>query len=70
LHHLATDKRYYVGVRTDSGDAIRVFGFCHDLVEPQERCPPSIDDGGDCIWWIRFQSATGTFEDFGTNGEG
>jgi hypothetical protein len=59
--------RYYVAT-TDG--KISVFGYCADdsVDELTDVCPPPVQDGGDCIWQIRYDIAGGTFDHFSTNG--
>jgi hypothetical protein len=66
LRHLATDKRFYVGV---GGGMIAVHAHSPFPDERRDRCPPMIDDGGDSVWYIVFDPKTGEFSSFGTNGE-
>jgi hypothetical protein len=64
---IGKDIRFYVG--TEDG-FIQVLGFCAGIVERGGRtCPPSVKDGGSCIWRIRFDVKRGTFDRFDTNGE-
>jgi hypothetical protein len=63
LKHLATDKRFFVGVDRRYVD---VRGFCPYFVRGDD-CPPRVDDGGDCVWFIRFDIKRGTFDQFHTN---
>ena len=49
---------------------IQVEGFCGHLAGSDRRCPPGVDDGGDCVWRIRYNVKTRQFDQFGTNGDG
>ena len=70
LSHLATDRRYYTGVVADKErHVIEVEGRCR-IFGGAARCPPEVDDGGDCVWHIRFDVKRGTFDQFATNGVG
>jgi hypothetical protein len=43
---------------------------CTEIIEHMPRtCPPIVDDGGSCVWYIRFDVKRGTFDHFATNGE-
>jgi hypothetical protein len=71
LKHLATDRRFYVGRVVGQKRYVEVYGRCRDFASgPREklRCPPEVDDGGDCVWQIRFDVERGTFDRFQTNG--
>jgi hypothetical protein len=67
LAHLASDKRFYLGVEPGGARYIVVKGFCADLAKGAD-CPPLVKDGGDCIWRIRYDVKRGTFDQFETNG--
>jgi hypothetical protein len=49
---------------------IAVFGYCADdfVDELTDICPPQVEDGGYCVWRIRYDVARGTFNHFHTNG--
>ncbi len=68
LKRMATDVRFYIAT---ADGFIQVRGYCADFPEPAPRaCPPLVEDGGSCIWLFRFDTKRGTFDRFGTNGEG
>jgi hypothetical protein len=70
LARLSKDVRYYVGT---ADGFILVDGYCADMLDAfkiRGNCPPMVDDGGSCIWRIRFDIKRGIFDRFGTNGDG
>jgi hypothetical protein len=66
---MATDTLFF----TATGDGfIQVDGYCTDLLKSlgPRKCPPSVWDGGSCIWRIRYSTKTQTFDRFGANSDG
>jgi hypothetical protein len=51
---------------------IELRGFCAQLVDGggRDNCFPMVKDGGDCIWYLRYDLARGTFDHFYSNGRG
>jgi hypothetical protein len=66
---MATDVLFYSAT---SDGFIEVQGFCADIVPDMARrkCPPVIVEGGSCVWRIRYQVKTETFDRFGANSDG
>ena len=66
---LATDHIWYFGQLEKGRRVIEIRGYCEQLVQGHDRCFPLVKDGGDWIWYLRWDIARGTFEGFYTNGE-
>jgi hypothetical protein len=65
---LGTDHRWYFGAVDKGRRVIEIRGFCAEFATAGQRCYPMVKDGGDCVWYLRFDVARGTFDNFGTNG--
>lgn len=68
LQRLGTDVRWYFGAVEKGRRVIEIRGFCAQIAEGADGCYPLVKDGGDCIWYLRFDLARGTFDGFATNG--
>ena len=65
---LGGDHLWYFGQIEKGRRVIEIRGFCAQLVEHAEKCYPLVKDGGDCIWYLRYDVATSAFDGFHTNG--
>jgi len=69
---LGTDHVWYFGQLEGGRRRIELRGFCAPLVEGSGRngCFPLVKDGGDCIWYLRYDLAHGSFDHLYSNGRG